>query len=80
MERSELQAYLQNDKQFPHKADLLEFARRYEVPVNTRTPKEEIIRLCLRMIYDIPRGFTVLRFLAVQHEPAPSLSSRSTLH
>jgi len=80
MERDELQAYLHNKKQFPHKADLLGFARHYEVPVNTRTPKEEIIRLCLRMIYDIPRGFTVLRFLAAQHEPVPSSPSRSTLH
>jgi hypothetical protein len=80
MKRDELQAYLQNDKYFRYKADLLAFARQYEVPVNTRTPREEIIRLCLRMIYDIPRGFTVLRFLAEQHETVNPTSSRSVLH
>jgi hypothetical protein len=79
MERDELQAYLQNAKYFPRKADLLEFARRYEVPANARTPREEIIRLCLRMIHDIPRGFTLLRFLAEQHEPLASVPVRSWL-
>lgn len=80
MERSELQAYLRNGKYFPYKADLLTFARQYEVPVNARTPREEIIRLCLRMIHDIPRGFTVLRFLAEQHETVSPTSARSVLH
>lgn len=79
MERDELQAYLQSAKYFPRKADLLEFARRYEVPANVRTPREEIIRLCLRMIHDIPRGFTFLRFLAAQHEPLAPVSVRSLL-
>jgi hypothetical protein len=80
MERDELRAYLQNVKYFPHKIDLLTFAKRYEVPVNARTPREEIIRLCLRMIHDIPRGFTVLRFLAEQQESLPLTSSLSRLH
>lgn len=80
MERSELQAYLRNGKYFPYKVDLLTFARQYEVPVNARTPREEIIRLCLRMIHDIPRGFTVLRFLAEQHETVSPTPSRSVLH
>lgn len=80
MEREELRAYLQNSKYFPHKVDLLEFARHYEVPVNARTPREEIIRLCLRMIHDIPRGFTVLRFLAEQQEALPLPASSSALH
>jgi hypothetical protein len=68
MSREELLTYLQSLQHFPYKADLLEFARRYSVPVNARTPREEIVRLCLRMIYDIPKGFTILRFLADQHE------------
>jgi len=72
MERSALKAYLQSPKHFPYKADLLEFARRYEVPVNARTPREEIVRLSLRMIHDIPRGFTILRFLADPRDPLPS--------
>jgi hypothetical protein len=67
MDRGELTAYLQSPQYFPHKADLLEFARRYEVPVNARTPREEIVRLCLRMIHDIPTGATILRLLAQQH-------------
>ena len=69
MDRGELEAYLQSRQYFPHKADLLEFARRYEVPANARTPREEIVRLCLRMIHDIPTGFTILRLLAEQHVP-----------
>jgi len=69
MDRRELEAYLQSRQYFPHKADLLEFARRYEVPANARTPREEIVRLCLRMIHDIPTGFTILRLLAEQHAP-----------
>lgn len=69
MERGELEAYLQNPEYFPHKADLLEFARHYEVPVNARTPREEIVRLCLRMIHDIPKGLIILRFLAEQSDP-----------
>lgn len=68
MDRGELEAYLQSPQYFRHKADLLEFARRYAVPVNTHTPREEIIRLCLRMIYDIPKGLTFLRFLAEQRD------------
>lgn len=80
MERGELLAYLQSSKYFPYKADLLTFARQYEVPVNTRTPREEIVRLCLRMIHDIPRGFTVLRFLAEQHETVSPAPSRTVLH
>jgi hypothetical protein len=67
MARHELEAYLQSPEYFPHKADLLEFARRYKVSVNTGTPREEIIRLCLRMIHDIPKGFANLRFLAERY-------------
>lgn len=80
MEREELRAYLQSAKYFPRKADLLEFARQYEVPANTRTPREEIIRLCLRMIYDIPRGLTFLRVLASQHAPLAPEPPRPLLH
>lgn len=80
MGRSELHEYLQNGKNFPYKADLLTFARQYEVPVNARTPREEIIRLCLRMLHDIPRGFTVLRFLTEQHETVSAPPVRSVLH
>jgi len=80
MEREELRAYLLNSEYFPRKADLLAFARRYEVPVSTRTPREEIVRLCLRMLHDIPKGLIVLRFLAEQHEPLVSASSRLVLH
>ncbi len=68
MEREELRAYLLNSTHFPCKADLLAFARRHEVPVTARTPREEVVRLCLRMLHDIPRGLTVLRFLAEQPE------------
>jgi signal transduction histidine kinase len=67
LERSELEAYLQNTTYFPTKTSLLEFARRYNVPVNARTQREEIIRLCLRMIHDIPAGFAGLR--AAEKEP-----------
>jgi hypothetical protein len=80
MDRAELRAYLQSPKYFPYKADLLEFARRYKIPVNARTPREEIVRLCLRMIYDIPRGFTILRFLAEKHDPFIIDHSRPVLH
>ena len=72
MEREELRTYLLNSTYFPYKADLLAFARRYKVPVSARTPREEMVRLCLRMLHDIPRGLIVLRFLAEQHEPAVS--------
>lgn len=68
MERGELEAYLQSADHFPTKASLLEFARRYNVPVNARTQREEIIRLCLRMIYDIPASFAGLR--AAERPPA----------
>lgn len=61
MERGELETYLQSTEHFPTKASLLEFARRYNVPVNARTQREEIVRLCLRMIYDIPASFAGLR-------------------
>src|SRR5262245_34652043 len=67
MERSELEAYLQSSDYFPTKASLLEFARRYNVPVNTRTQREEIIRLCLRMLHDIPAGFAGLRAAEKEH-------------
>lgn len=81
MEREELRTYLLNRTHFPRKAGLLAFARRYEVPVNARTPREEVVRLCLRMLHDIPRGLTVLRFLAEQHEPAVApIPSRLVLH
>jgi signal transduction histidine kinase/CheY-like chemotaxis protein len=70
MERSELEAYLQNLQYFPTKGSLLEFARRYNVPVNARTQREEIVRLCVRMIYDIPTGFAGLR--AAEKEPLPA--------
>src|SRR5260221_8424258 len=77
MEREELRTYLLNSTCFPYKADLVAFARRYEVPVNARTPREEVVRLCVRMLHDIPRGFTVLRFLAEQ--PEPSIAAPSPL-
>jgi len=80
MDRGELHEYLQSAKYFPRKADLLEFARRYEVPANARTPREEIIRLCLRMIHDIPRGFSFLRFLAHHQAPLTSDLPRPWLH
>jgi signal transduction histidine kinase/DNA-binding response OmpR family regulator len=67
MERAELEAYLQSPAHFPTKNSLIEFARRYDVPVNTRTQREEIIRLCLRMLHDIPAGFAGLR--AAEREP-----------
>src|SRR5215470_16792756 len=60
MERAELEAYLQSPEYFSTKTSLLEFARRYNVPVNARTQREEIIRLCLRMIHDIPASFAGL--------------------
>ncbi len=60
MERAELEAYLQSTEYFSTKTSLLEFARRYNVPVNARTQREEIIRLCLRMIHDIPASFAGL--------------------
>jgi hypothetical protein len=72
MERNKLKTYLQSARYFSNKADLVEFARRYDVPVNIRTPREEIIRLCVRMIYDIPRGFTILRALATEYDPVSS--------
>jgi len=80
MDREELREYLQSMKYFPRKADLLEFARQYEVPANVRTPREEIIRLCLRMIHDIPRGFTFLRFLAHVDAPLAAEPPRLLLH
>ena len=86
MDRHELEAYLQSPEYFPHKADLLEFARRYKVSVNTRTLREEIIRLCLRMIHDIPKGFANLRFLAESYDlptagqVSPSWASGERVH
>ncbi len=68
MERAELDAYLQSTEYFPTKTSLLEFARRYNVPVNARTQREEIVRLCLRMIHDIPASFAGLR--AAERPPA----------
>ncbi len=64
MERQELEAYLQSSEHFPRKADLLQLARCYQVPVNDRTPRDEIVRLCMRMIHDIPKGFAALRSLS----------------
>ena len=80
MGRDELREYLQNPKNFPRKADLLAFTRRYEVPSNAHTSREEIIRLCLRMLYDIPRGFSFLRFLSEQHESFPAKTTQHFLH
>jgi hypothetical protein len=80
MEREELRTYLLNSTYFPYKADLLAFARCHEVPVNARTPREEVVRLCLRMLHDIPRGLTVLRFLAEQPEPSVAPPSHLVLH
>lgn len=77
MERDELRAYLQSARYFPTKADLLEFARRYDVPANAHTPREEIIRLCIRIVHDIPRGFTLLRALATEYDPTPLPSDHS---
>lgn len=81
MGRAELEAYLQNTELFPTKASLLEFARRYNVPVNARTQREEIIRLCLRMIHDIPASFAELR--AAERAPsaprAPGSETRAIL-
>ena len=69
MERHELDAYLRDPGHFAYKLDLLEFARRYRISVNARTPREEIIRLCVRIIHDIPKGFAVLRTLAERYDP-----------
>lgn len=81
MERAELEAYLQSTESFPTKASLLEFARHYNVPVNARTQREEIIRLCLRMIHDIPSSFAELR--ATERAPtttrAPGAETRKVL-
>jgi signal transduction histidine kinase/FixJ family two-component response regulator len=81
MERAELETYLQSTESFPTKASLLEFARRYNVPVNARTQREEIIRLCLRMIHDIPASFAELR--ATERAPsaprAPGAETRKVL-
>jgi CheY-like chemotaxis protein len=81
MERAELEAYLQSTEHFPTKTSLLEFARRYNVPVNARTQREEIVRLCLRMIYDIPASFAGLR--AAERAPtttrSPSGETRKVL-
>ena len=81
MERAELEGYLQGTEHFPTKASLLEFARRYNVPVNARTQREEIVRLCLRMIHDIPASFAGLR--AAERAPtvtrAPETETRKTL-
>jgi signal transduction histidine kinase/FixJ family two-component response regulator len=75
MERAELETYLQSTESFPTKASLLEFARRFNVPVNARTQREEIIRLCLRMIYDIPASFAELR--AAERAPSALRASGS---
>ncbi|MCS6925989.1 MAG: hypothetical protein NZ578_08825 [Candidatus Binatia bacterium] len=83
MEREELRAYLQSARYFPTKTDLLAFAKRYDVPANIHTPREEIIRLCIRIIHDIPRGFTLLRVLAVENEHpllAPDHSVEASVH
>lgn len=81
MERAELETYLQSTEYFPTKASLLEFARRYNVPVNARTQREEMIRLCVRMIYDIPASFAGLR--AAERAPtstgAPEAETRKVL-
>jgi hypothetical protein len=77
MDRSELKAYLQSTHYFPHKADLLEFARRYGVPANSHTPRDEIIRLCVRMLHDIPHGFIILRALATEYDPVSLPSDHS---
>jgi len=73
MDRAELESYLQSTEYFPTKSSLLEFARRYNVPVNARTQREEIIRLCLRMIYDIPASFAGLR--AAERAPTATRAS-----
>ncbi len=81
MERHELEGYLQNSEYFPYKSVLLAFARHYKIPVNTRTPREEIVRMCLRIIHDIPRGFAVLRSLAEKYdEPLTSQNPSSLVH
>lgn len=72
MDRHELEAYLQSPACFPHKADLLEFARRYKVPVDARTSREEMIRLCLRIIYDIPKGLANLRLMSKWYDSPPA--------
>lgn len=81
MERAELETYLQSTEYFPTKASLLEFARRYNVPVNARTQREEMIRLCVRMMYDIPASFAGLR--AAERAPtstgAPEAETRKVL-
>lgn len=77
MDRGELTAYLQSARYFPQKADLLEFAKRYGVPANNHTPREEIIRLCVRMLHDIPHGFIILRALASEYDPVAVPSEHS---
>jgi signal transduction histidine kinase/CheY-like chemotaxis protein len=78
MERGELETYLQSTDYFPTKASLLEFARRYNVPVNARTQREEIVRLCVRMIYDIPASFAGLR--AAERRPSTTRESGTETH
>ena len=73
MNRAELEAYLQNTECFPTKVSLLEFARSHDIPVNGRTQREEIIRLCLRMIHDIPASFAGLR--DAERKPKPTRAS-----
>ena len=73
MGRAELEAYLQNTECFPTKVSLLEFARSHDIPVNGRTQREEIIRLCLRMIHDIPASFAGLR--DAERKPKPARAS-----
>jgi signal transduction histidine kinase/CheY-like chemotaxis protein len=77
MERTEIETYLQSAEHFPTKGSLLEFARRYNVPVNARTQREEIIRLCLRMIYDIPASFAGLR---AAERPTPGRTHDAETH
>jgi HD-GYP domain-containing protein (c-di-GMP phosphodiesterase class II) len=78
MSKAELETYLTDPKHFPTKADLLTFAREYNVAVTARTPRQEILRMCLRMLHDIPQGFQALRSIA-KELPAASTAREQAL-
>lgn len=77
LDREALAAYLRNPASFPHKRDLLRFAQHHRVPVNDRTPSEEIVRLCLQRIHDIPKGEAALRALTAELPTARAVREAS---
>lgn len=77
LDRQALAAYLRNPAYFPHKRDLLRFARHHHVPVNDRTPSEETVRLCLQRLHDIPKGEVTLRALTAELPTARAVRAAS---